>query len=257
MALVLSVPFISAYDNGVAEQQNRDRTGAPGSDAHCGVSCHNGQAFSPSLEIRLIDMMTNEEVTEYIAGNTYIMEWEITASGNPGSYGFQATALLDNEANAGTFQSPGTDVQLEDVDGRHIVEHSMDSPTNTFSTEWVAPSTGSGEVTVYASSVAANNNGSNSGDGFAPGTASFTEAATSIEDVTNAEINLRVINKQLQITNVQDKFMTIYDLRGQKIGVIQNASDVVTYDLSSQSNGIYIIAVEDESEQYVKKFMLN
>ncbi|MEO0405147.1 MAG: choice-of-anchor V domain-containing protein, partial [Bacteroidota bacterium] len=146
VALILSVPFISAYDNGVAEQQNRDRTGAPGSDAHCGVSCHNGLAFNPTLEIRLIDLMTNEEVTEYIAGNTYTMEWEISASG-ASVYGFQATALLDNEDNAGTFESPGSDVQLEDVDGRHIVEHSVDSQSNIFTTQWVAPASGSGEVT--------------------------------------------------------------------------------------------------------------
>lgn len=255
--MALSLPFLLAYDDGVAEHQNQDRTGAPGSSAVCGVSCHDDQSFLPTLAIELIDISSSTAVTEYIAGQTYQIKYTISSDASPSVYGFQSTALLADEMNAGTFQNPGMDVQLEDVNGRHIIEHSTDSPSNIFTSEWVAPSSGAGEVTFYASSVAANNNGANSGDGFAGATLQVTETSTNIEERALPGIILRMEDKILTIRNLSEGNLVLHDMNGRIVKELNVNSNSETINLVDQPKGLYVVSLVNGSDKSSKKFILN
>lgn len=156
---------LMANSAGVAEHQGKDRTGAPGSDQPCS-QCHNSGAFSPQPVVMLTDLDETTEFMAYIPGETMRLRFEVNASSTPAGYGLQATALLEDNSNAGTFSNPSSNGQLEDVAGRHIFEHNDLSSSNTFTVDWTAPEVGSGPVTVYVASLAANGNGGTAGDGF-------------------------------------------------------------------------------------------
>jgi len=169
--------LLTSHHNGVAEQQNKDRTGAPGSDPVC-TACHSGSNFAPTSSIALLDPATGEAVSTYVPGAAYVLKFTVAAgSGTPGGYGFQATALTADLSNGGTFAAPSANAQLESVGTRHIVEHNDLSDSPEFTVEWTAPAAGSGPVSVYMSGMASNGNGANSGDGFDGAQAVFTEAA--------------------------------------------------------------------------------
>lgn len=165
LGLSIAVIALSSRSLGLAEMLNQDRTGAPGSFAGACASCHNGGTYVVAMEITLLDVITGEEVLEYIPGTQYDVKFEVDGSGSPGSYGFQGTAVLDSDAsNAGIFTNPSNNAQLEDVNGRHIVEHNDQSISGSFTFKWAAPSSGSGSVSFYAAGMANNFNGSTSGD---------------------------------------------------------------------------------------------
>ena len=64
--------------------------------------------------------------------------------------------------------------------GRHIFEHNSATTVNTFSVDWTAPATG-GDVTIYASGLAAGGSGSSSGDQYAGAVLTISEAEIVIE----------------------------------------------------------------------------
>lgn len=178
----LSYVLLTAHSSGVAQIQNQDRTGAPGSNNPCS-QCHSGGNFGASTTLEVIDPNTMLSISEYVPGETYIYRVTVGHSG-ASRFGFQSTAVFDNTQNAGTFQSPGANVQLEDVGGRHIVEQSTGSLINVFESEWVAPEAGNGQVGFYASGLAANGNGSSSGDQYAGAELFIAEAIPSVAGCT-------------------------------------------------------------------------
>lgn len=177
--LVFSLTLMS-HHNGVAEQQNKDRTGAPGSQQPC-TACHSNGTYSVTPAITVYPFEgAGTPVTTFMPNTEYYVEFTVNSTGAPGGYGFQATAVFGNGDNAGTFLSCTDNAQLEDVGGRHIVEQNDLSTSNTFGLWWGAPEGGEGDVTFYASMLAANGNGANSGDSYGGTSTTLSEAVTNI-----------------------------------------------------------------------------
>ena len=241
LAFAALVPALMSHHNGVAEEQNKDRTGAPGSDNPCS-QCHSAGEFSPISAVAVLEFGTTTPITEYVPGETYTLQFGVgsTSVPQPSVYGFQATAVLADGANAGTFQNPGAGVQLEDVGGRHIIEHSVDANLGLWSGDWVAPATGSGEVTFYMSGVACNDNGTSGGDGYDGATFTVTEVIVSVDDL-DAEASLIVNNTGQAIearTNRAGQLM-IFNLGGQLVH--EQPVQVGTIDLGrSFDAGVYV-----------------
>lgn len=173
--LLAGLAGLIASSNGVAEEQNRDRTGAPGSDPVC-TSCHNPAGASVTAAFEILDWNTEEAVTEYIPGQDYIVRMVIVGGDASMEYGVQGTAVLADGSNAGSFVAVSDNAQLEDVGGRHIVEHNAPSASNSFDATWTAPAVGSGDAGFYMSALAANGNGGNSGDTYVGATFTLPEA---------------------------------------------------------------------------------
>ena len=166
---------LMSSSNGVAEVQNANRTGELGPGTTCNL-CHGGGSFGATMNISVVDPNTGDAVDAYVPGNEYVLEFAIGhTQGTPLRYGFQATTVDVGGNNAGMFANPSSNVQLENVDGRHIVEHNAASTSNVFTVNWTAPIDG-GDVTLYASGLAAGNPTSSSGDEYAGATLTLPEA---------------------------------------------------------------------------------
>ena len=175
---VLALAFIASFalmshHNGVAEEQNKDRTGAPGSVQPC-THCHSPAGVSSTLSTISVYDNNGIAVSEYIPGTDYSVEFVVTDD-NAAAYGFQATAIFGDGTNAGSFSNPGTNVQLEDVNGRHIVEQSDPLVSGVFTTTWSAPEAGGGEVAFYMAGLAVNLAYGNNGDSHNETAMSLTE----------------------------------------------------------------------------------
>lgn len=258
--LTLAAPAFIASQNGVAEDQNQDRTGAPGSSQPCS-QCHSAGAFNPSLSIQLRSLPDLTPVTEYVAGEMYTVSFTITAgTGTPATYGFQATAVFDSDAsNAGVFSDPGPSVQLEDVNGRHIVEHSNDSPSNMFIVNWTAPAEGSGPLTFYASGVASNNSMSILGDGFSDASLAITEqeeVTSSPELLAVRELNWRIDGGLIRVEAPEAGSINVYGIDGRLIEALENIIPGEPVWLNPGNERIVVLHMVGNTEMYSAKVAL-
>jgi hypothetical protein len=138
------------------------RTGSPGDGGTTCTSCHTGTATTVSGWIT-----TNIPSQGYTPGQTYL----VTATGTHTGvvyFGFELTAENSGGANVGTFSltEPG---RTKLVSGNTSVTHTDGGinpigNTNTWTMNWTAPVSGTGQVGFYAAFNAANGNGNTSGD---------------------------------------------------------------------------------------------
>jgi hypothetical protein len=141
------------------------RTGAPG-DGLCS-NCHGSQPPNVQGDISLTGLpATIQPNTTYPLTVTFTV-----TEGSPSTAGFQMLSLNTSNNNAGDFAAISGDVGTNTTgNGREYIEHrgdkSISGNTVSWSFEWTSPASapGSGDLTLYASGILANNNGSNSGD---------------------------------------------------------------------------------------------
>ena len=204
-----------SHSNGVAEEQNKDRTGAPGSTQPC-THCHSPTtSFSASSIISVLDIDGNE-ISEYTPGIEYDVEFKVSAAG-AAAYGFQATSILANGSNAGEFSDPGTNVHLESVGSRHIVEHSNQHVSGVFTTTWTAPETGSGSVGFYMAGLAVNLAYGNTGDSHHATAISLTEGVnTGVTPEGQNELTQPLVTSHgIVWTTPTSGTFQVYDLSGK------------------------------------------
>ena len=246
--VVLALGLLGNSD-GVAEHQGKDRTGAPGSQPAC-TQCHNGGNFAPQPSVMLTDLEETTDFLAYLPGQTMRLIFTVSASNAPAGYGFQATALLASNANAGTFSNPSSNAQLQNVGGRHIVEHNALSASNQFTVDWTAPAAGSGPVTVYYASLAANGNGGTAGDAFAGGSMTFIEGtATSIcgPDCLTSSANPTLLDGEVQWEVPTAEYVQAFSADGRLLGSWSLRPGLNRMDISALPTGI-VLFVSDKGK---------
>ena len=79
MALMFGALALMSHHNGVAEQQNKDRTGAPGSQQPC-TACHSNGSYNvtPFIAVYAFEG-SNDPLSEYIPGTEYYVEFTVNA----------------------------------------------------------------------------------------------------------------------------------------------------------------------------------
>lgn len=258
---VMLAAALSSASGGVAEKQNVNRTGSPGSDADCAM-CHKGGSFASSMTMKLMEGAT--EVTEYTPGSTYQLKITINHTG-ASAFGFQATSTMGagNTAKAGEFKNAPTGVKISSISGNPLefVEHSSKSNTNEWTIDWTAPATGSGEVKFYGNGIAANGTGNTSGDLLAAGTALVIAEASSSSVVSLNTNKLTVYpNPATNVINLAGieagSEISIYNLSGQlvKQEVLNSVKEQV--DISAMPMGTYVLSVNSGDEVQVKSFVV-
>jgi len=166
---------------GLAAVNNDDGTGGPYTNADC-FDCHGGGSYNPTFEINLIDSGMNI-TSSYIPGDTYTVQMVIAAtSGSPVGYGAQGVALNTSDQQAGNFTAVITpNSQITSLNGRQYIEHDGRNAAGVFEFTWVAPTTGTGDVKIYAAGLAVNGSGTG-GDSYASNVTTLTENALGIAD---------------------------------------------------------------------------
>lgn len=264
LGLILLGFSLMSNSGGRANIGNSAATLAPGETTQTcsSSSCHGNNSYDPVLNFTVINE-NGVEVTSYELDKTYTVSINISANiGTPIGYGFQAVTLdgLDNNYNAwGTEFSPGTQIS-ELGNGREYWEHLALLPDNTFEIDWTSPSSDLGDITFYGAAIAANANGSRSGDG---GTnATFALSGPTISDVDDIEHILDVTVFSNATTrghlnyesNLPIDRILVLSVQGGLVQTFENPT--TSLDISLLSQGIYIVNFQNNSAHFSSKIIV-
>lgn len=164
------------YSSGAVSVLGQGNTGAPGDSGPACIVCHQSNNFGTTTsEIVVTPVGGGSPITSYTAGATYDLVVTINHTmGSPAAFGFQMTALDENMVDVADFSNLSSNAKISlgtetDNNNRRYAEHNMPSPTNTFTMQWTAPTTGTGAITFYhignSVNAAAGNNGDKGGSG--------------------------------------------------------------------------------------------
>ena len=238
-ATIFSICLISS-SSGVAEVQNQDRTGAPGSAQACTLCHESGSTLNASNNISVFNS-SGDQVSAYIPGESYEVNFVVSGNGAAG-YGFQATSVLSDGSDAGQFSNPGDAVQLEAVDDRHIVEHSTPSTTGIFTATWTAPELGSGDVGFFMAGIAANLQDGNNGDSHDETALSLTEGNSDGIEEYAIMAHPIVTSYGVTLNPKADGTISIYDISGRQNFTREvSSNETINVESSQLSRGIQII----------------
>ena len=157
-----SLLILTLFLLGNSNNPPNGRTGAPG-DQLCS-SCHSNGSMNGNISLSGLPASIQPNTTYSLTLTSTV------TTGSASTAGFQIVALNSNNQNAGDMIPTGPEVGTNTSGGREYMEQRGDKSINggqvswTFDWESPATATGSGDITFYASSVLANNNGSTSGD---------------------------------------------------------------------------------------------
>jgi hypothetical protein len=270
MVGVLAYITLSSRSGGVGAQNNSEAAGAPGGGT-C-AACHSGGTFSPTTTIDIRNS-AGTTVTTVEGDSVYDVTVTITAgSGTPAGYGFQAIFLSDSaNANAGTFQNPGTGQATHTfANGRVAIEHNTPATGNTFSFQWKAPAYApGGTATLYAYGLAVNRNFGTSGDVGDAVTyqVTVTSAAQNPTALNRLDANMEIsifpnpavsyLNVNFDITSLEDIEFGVFNANGQLVKVqniaASEASNQIRFDISDLAAGAYLLVATNTKGARISK----
>ncbi|MGB0166843.1 MAG: choice-of-anchor V domain-containing protein [Luteibaculum sp.] len=139
-----------------------NRTGSPGDNGSTCRGCHSGSA-----PVTIAGAITTDiPATGYSPGEVYNIQASISEGGK-GTFGFELTAEDENNSTIGQWILSGSGdsrLILGNSSATHTGSGNSGSGSRTWSLQWQAPQQNAGAITFYAALMAANGNGSSSGD---------------------------------------------------------------------------------------------
>ncbi len=149
------------------------KTGSPGDGGSTCNDCHGG---SPQIQSGWIS--SNIPAGGYVEGTSYLITLTATQSGI-NKFGFECTAEDDFGEKVGTFgllMPSETQLSNGGFSVSHTASGTFGAGSRTWQFSWVAPPSGTGNVTFFAAFNAANGNGGTSGDVIHLSSMQVTEA---------------------------------------------------------------------------------
>ncbi|MEL6922584.1 MAG: choice-of-anchor V domain-containing protein [Bacteroidota bacterium] len=256
---------LTSRSGGPAAVLPADRTGSPFGSGTC-QGCHSAGAFNPMISILLLD--GTDTITAYEPNKTYTLQVINTAEAGAAGYGMQAVAVSgDDNVNSGNFGTPENGTQITSLGGRDYFEHNTLNSDSLFQIEWTAPDINTGDVTFYAASIAANGNGSLSGDGTVAGTLELTERVLSSTTDRQLDVDVQVfpnpvsdvVSLQLNATSRQLTRLRLFNLEGKLLQseVLDLTVGSNTHQLNVQHlpKGQYLLQLTDSGKTVTKKLL--
>ena len=198
------------------------KTGADGlSDANLCTNCHVGVVNSGAGSI---DILFNDGLAEYIAGETHNITVTVNDPNIQTKFGFEMEARDGAGNDVGEFVASAMNVAITEDSGRSYIHHLNADDNNTFDFEWIAPASGTGDVTFYAAGVAGNGNFQSSEDNtYAADLAVSETFPDGINDPNLANIHVNVypnpvidqINVNYVLDATQNIQIVVMDMSGK------------------------------------------
>lgn len=227
-----------------------DRTGAPSSNGNCG-SCHSGGMQGTSINVAITEKGTFNVVTTYKASKTYTIA--IAVQGTSTAKGFQSTVLDASNKKTGATANSTSGSRVINANSRDIVVQSSPSLSGIWSYEWTAPANPTGNVTIHTAGLAANGNGSVSGDLGATTSNVLTLEANSGTS-NNSQISLAAFpnpcNDVLQLSKAVDQ-IKVTGINGASYPVDFSGMNINTRALPQ---GFYYMKWSKGNENGIIKF---
>jgi len=219
-------------------------TGAPGTPS-C-TNCHGGTAT-------VMDKWVTSTIPDsgYIADSTYVITVAVKDLGRS-TFGFECSPVNDSGEQIGTMiQSARTTLVGLSKYITHIASSISSADSNSWSFDWIAPSTGSGEVTFYAAFNAANGDGGTGGDIIYHSSLTVQEiqpVVTSLEEHVDKDLHVQfypnpfTTSTTIEFDNENNAkhTLSIYDETGQLVRKMDNiTSGRVKIERQNLKSGLY------------------
>jgi len=230
-----------------------DRTNAPGSSGNCSA-CHGGTAnLGGDIAITVLDKSTASAATQYTPGKTYTIG--IKMGGTSIKKGFQATVINSSNAGIGTMSGNSTGTSIYTSGNRSICGHNTPG-LGVWYVDWTAPAAASGTVTIYASGVVSNSNGSDNGDQVVKTSLSFPATASSninsLANSTSFSVYPNPASHEIKFSSNVSK-VTIMSQNGK---VVFSGKNVDHVNIENLSNGLYFVnAIAENQAAICKQFI--
>lgn len=239
-----ALTFITLTSNntGPANNGQGNKTGGPGSNGEtCGLTgCHTSGIGTTTggFEVRKrFQPDSNAIVTSYLPDSLYNVKL-VGAHTTLTKFGFQLEAIKINDtSDAGIFSNLGTKVQLKNVSGRNLLEHTdtISGSQMNVTFVWKAPAKNSGQVRFYAVVNAVNGDGTSAND--KPSSPIIHGLAESLNTP-----NIAIQGKLYLYPNPASDVISISrqnaDNGMYEMHIINNSGQVVSYTNTTISNGL-------------------
>ncbi len=258
---------IYSYSSGALEV-----IGAPNETGNC-TNCHYGAANSDTKGS--INLSVEGNPTQYNPGQTYTINVTMNYTGK-NRFGFALNArkqgVLFNTKGSFVPES-GTGVSFSNY-VTHLASSINSSNTKTWKIKWTAPSTND-TIVFYASGLASNNDGTNSGDITYTASKSFVSSGKSaIEEneiivspiievkqlfpnPTNGEININ-----FSIKKAANYTIELLDTKGAVLEILMDNNlneglQQFNYQLKNEySKGIYFVKISTDKSTTLKRIVI-
>lgn len=228
------------------------RTGSPSDGSSCGT---NGGCHGPKTPENIQLLISTIPGSGYIPGEDY--EITIAASKtNINRYGFELVAEDASGVAKGVFKS-NNDVNATNNRATHKFQSISGTGGKTWTVTWTAPSQGSGDVSFYVAVLAANGNGTTSGDNVLLDNFSVTEGkmatATFISEV-DVSVYPNPASNYLFVSGINEtvKRVRIIDSQGKTFKINISLPKI---DISELAAGTYFVVVESGDWVIRKSFI--
>ncbi len=236
-------------------------SGAPGQSSCSNANCHDSN--TPNNGPGSVSIGFADGTAEYEAGETYEMSVTIEENG-AARFGFQLCALDANGESIGSLTASGSNTATQSAGGLDFINHDgavVASNSQTYSFSWTAPSGDSGDITFYATGLAANNADGPGGDNAynSSSVVSFADTPSSIGFI-NGETWGFYPNPAKDVLSVlmpePSGTASIYAVSGKLMQTWNLSQGENTLNLDIQT-GIYLLAVEaDNGEIYTDRLIV-
>lgn len=217
------------------------KTDSPSDGASC-TGCHYAGAGTGAT------ITTNIPANGYTPNQVYTITANITHSGI-NKFGFEITAEKNSgNTKTGSFLVTNS-AEMKFTNNNTAITHKSGgtpgSNSRSWSMDWEAPNTGTGNVTFYGAFIAANGNGNNMGDNYHSTNLTVSEAVVnSASDLSlENDFTFNTISNTIETINT----VSVYDISGKLV----LATNTATTTISHLKNGIYILKSESKTQKII------
>ena len=233
-------------------------TGSPGDGQTCNTSCHT-QGGTQTNE--MVSVTSDVPGTGYVAGQTYT--FTITTSGGGSKKGFQVSPQDVSGNLIGTLIASGTGTQFSAGGSTHITHNAAGTSSSSWTFEWTAPTSGTGDVTFYVAVNFTNTSGDQFGDVVVTETLTVQESSVGISEAELAALSVYpnpVIDEiNIAAKDVDEEIMvTMFNMEGKLVIEQSFEPGDITIDVASKSlnTGVYFLQMEAGGNTTVKKLLV-
>ncbi len=234
-----------------------------------GLTCNTSGCHTGTLNAGPggLTISTDIPATGYIPGQNYSVQVQVNAGGTNGNkFGFSASAV---KSGTGTFTNgfaAADATTLAKSGGQFIVHNSSvagggANASHTFSFQWTAPASGTGEVTFFAAGNSANGNNSDSGDQIYTGSLNVSEApgAGLTESIAHAFNLFPNPAEELVNVSVPDHLigsrLRVLDVQGKTVLEQQLNQPVAALNVNELTAGFYVVELLNNGKAYTSRFV--